>query len=139
MPDWSQRTGGVGVLQADRPIRTAPPGGACHLGQPVRAQSPRITEWLSHPRRARWQLHFTPTSSSWCNLIERWFTELTDRRLRRGVFSSVTELIEAIIDWAGHWNHHPKPFVWRKTAEDVIEKVQRGPTTLSQVKLATGH
>ncbi|MDT7666612.1 MAG: hypothetical protein QOD04_6168 [Pseudonocardiales bacterium] len=102
-------------------------------------KAPEITDWLAHPRRARWHLHFTPTSSSWCNLIERWFKELTDRRLRRGVFSSVTELTDAITDWATHWNHNPKPFIWHKTAEEIIQKVQRGRTTLSQVKLATDH
>ena len=102
-------------------------------------KAPEITQWLAHPRRARWTLHFTPTSSSWCNLIERWFKELTERKLRRGVFSSVTELIEAITDWAAHWNHHPKAFIWHKTAKEIIEKVQRGRTTLSQAKLATDH
>ena len=56
----------------------------------------RSTEWLADPKRARWHLHFTPTSSSWLNLVERWFGELTERRLRRGVFPSVTDLIDAI-------------------------------------------
>jgi transposase len=60
---------------------------------------PEVTRWLDHPKRARWHLHFTPTSSSWLNLVERWFKELTDRRLRRGAFSSVAELIEAIELW----------------------------------------
>jgi transposase len=102
-------------------------------------KTPQIINWLAHPRRARWYLHFIPTSSSWCDLVECWFKELTDRRLRRGAFSSVTELIDAITDWAAHWNHNPKPFIWHKTAEEIIEKVQRGRDTLSQVKLATDH
>jgi transposase len=102
-------------------------------------KAPEITEWLAHPRRDRWRLHLHPTSSSWCNLVERWFKKLTDRRLRCGVFSSVIELAEVIIDWAAHWNHDPKPFVWHKTAEEIVEKVQRGRTTLSQVKLVTEH
>jgi hypothetical protein len=55
------------------------------------------------------------------------------------VFSSVTELVEAIADWATHWNHDPKPFVWPKAAEEIIEKVQRGRATLSQVQLAADH
>jgi transposase len=102
-------------------------------------KSPEVTEWLAHPRRARWHLHFTPTSSSWLNLVERWFKELTDRRLRRGVFSSVTDLIAAIGDWAKRWNQDPKPFVWTKTAEEIVEKVRRGRKTLSQLNGATHH
>jgi len=74
-------------------------------------KAPEITEWLADPRRARWHLHFTPTSSSWLNLVERWFKELTDKRLRRGVFTSVLELTEAIVTWVERWNDDPKPFV----------------------------
>ena len=101
--------------------------------------APEVTEWLAHPRRARWHLHFTPTSSSWLNLVERWFNELTRRRLRRGVFSNVDSLIEAILVWADHWNEDPKPFLWHATAKDIIKKVRRGRAALSQVKSATGH
>ena len=89
--------------------------------------TPEIMTWLSHRDRRRWHLHFTPTSSSWVNLIERWFKELTDRRLRRGVFTSVPDLTAAITTWAEHWNQNPKPFIWKATAEDIITKVQRGP------------
>ena len=74
---------------------------------------PEVTDWLAHPKRGRWHLHFTPTSSSWLNIIERWFKELTDRRLRRGVFTSVADLIDAIEIWAEHWNHDPEPKVRR--------------------------
>lgn len=80
-----------------------------------------------------------PTSSSWLNLIERWFKELTDERLRRGVFTSVADLTAAIITWAEQWNLNPKPFVWRATAEDIIAKVQRGRDTLRQIKSQTDH
>jgi transposase len=100
---------------------------------------PEVTTWLDHPRRARWHLHFTPTSSSWLNLVERWFKELTDRRLRRGVFSSVAQLIDAIELWTEHWNDNPQPFVWHATAAEIIEKVRRGRDTLTQVKSATHH
>jgi transposase len=100
---------------------------------------PEVTRWLDHPRRARWHLHFTPTSSSWVNVVERWFKELTDRRLRRGVFTSVGDLIDAIELWAEHWNDDPKPFVWHKTAAEIIETVRRGRATLTQVKSATHH
>jgi transposase len=74
-------------------------------------KTPEITKWLSHRDRRRWHLHFTPTSSSWLNLIERWFKELTDKRLRRGVFTNVPELIEVITTWSSHWNDDPKPFI----------------------------
>ncbi|MHB8300901.1 MAG: IS630 family transposase [Dermatophilaceae bacterium] len=103
-------------------------------------KAPEITKWLAHTDRRRWHLHFTPTSSSWTNLIERWFKELTDRRLRRGVFTSVAELEEAILLWAGHWNDDPKPFVWKATAADIIEKVQRGRAALTrQINSTTDH
>jgi transposase len=100
---------------------------------------PDVTRWLDHPKRARWHLHFTPTSSSWLNLVEGWFKQLTDRRLRRGVFSSVGDLIEAIELWAEHWNDNPQPFIWHKPATKIIEKVGRGRATLHQVKSATHH
>jgi len=95
-------------------------------------KAPEITKWLAHKDRRRWHLHFTPTSSSWTNLIERWFKELTDRRLRRGVFTSVRDLQDAIKLWAAHWNDDPKPFIWKATADDIIEKVRRGRATLTQ-------
>lgn len=102
-------------------------------------KAPEITTWLAHKDRRRWHLHFIPTSSSWLNLIERWFKELTDKRLRRGVFTSVADLSHAITTWAEHWNTDPQPFVWKATAEQIIEKVSRGRETLHQLKSATHH
>jgi transposase len=102
-------------------------------------KAPPVAAWLDDPKRARWHLHFTPTSSSWLNLIERWFNELTERRLRRGVFTSVSQLIEAIELWAEHWNDNPKPFVWHKQADEIIAKVKRGRASLTQVNSATDH
>jgi transposase len=102
-------------------------------------KAPEVAEWLARPRQARWHLHFTPTSSSWVNLVERWFKELTDRRLRRGTFSSVAALIEAIETWVAHRNQDPKPFQWHAAADKILEKVGRGRKTLSQVKSATPH
>jgi len=102
-------------------------------------KAPALSDWLADPKRARWHLHFTPTSSSWLNLVERWFGELTERRLRRGVFSSVPHLIEAIELWAEHWNDNPKPFVWHKPAQEIIAKVRRGRSSLSRVISATHH
>ena len=99
--------------------------------------APEVTDWLSHPRRARWHLHFVPTSSSWLNLVERWFKELTDRMLRRGVFSSVPAFIDAIELWIEHWNDDPRPFMWHAEADKIIEKVRRGRAALTEVKSAT--
>jgi transposase len=93
---------------------------------------------LAHKDRRRWHLHFTPTSSSWLNRVECWFKELTDKRLR-GVFTSVADLCEAITIWAEHWNSDPKPFIWKATAEEIIEKVTRGRANLHQIKSTTNH
>ena len=92
---------------------------------------PKVKEWLgAHPR---FHLHFTPTSSSWLNLVERWFRELTDKAIRRGVFASVPELIEAIDEYLAAHNDDPKPFVWTASAESILEKVRRGRVVLEQV------
>jgi transposase len=80
-----------------------------------------IQKWLlKHPR---FHLHFTPTSSSWLNLVERWFAELTNRKLRRSAHRSVTELEDDIRKWINEWNKNPRPFTWTKTADDILETV----------------
>jgi len=82
-------------------------------------KTPQVKAWLlKHPR---FHLHFTPTSSSWMNLVERWFAELTNRKLRRSVHRSVTELENDIRRWTNEWNADPKPFVWTKTADAILE------------------
>jgi transposase len=92
---------------------------------------PNVKAWLAkHPR---FHLHFTPTSSSWLNLVERWFGELTDKMIRRGVFGSVDDLIAAITEFLRVHNDDPKPFVWTATADSILEKVRRGRVTLKQV------
>jgi transposase len=84
---------------------------------------PVVRTWLEkHPR---FVLHFTPTGSSWLNLVERWFRELTQKRLRRGVFRSVPELVAAIEGFLAAHNEDPKPFVWTATAEAIVAKVSR--------------
>jgi len=84
---------------------------------------PDVRTWLAeHPR---FTLHFTPTSSSWVNLVERWFREITDLRIRRGVFRSVPELEAAITDYLALTNAHPKPFVWTKSVDTILAKVGR--------------
>ncbi len=102
--------------------------------------APPVSDWLADPKRARWHLHFTPTSSSWLNLIEGWFAQLTNRRLRNGTFTSVAELIDAIDLWAEGWNDNPRPFIWRKTADEIITKVRSGRAALTaQSNSATHH
>jgi transposase len=82
-------------------------------------KTPEIHAWLlKHPRFC---LHFTPTSASWMNLVERWFAELTNRKLRRSAHRSVTELEADIRQWISEWNKNPKPFVWTKTADEILE------------------
>jgi len=70
---------------------------------------------------SRFQLHFTPTSASWMNLVERWFAELTRRKLRRSARRSVRELEVDLRKWTNEWNKNPKPFVWTKTADDIFD------------------
>jgi transposase len=103
-------------------------------------KAPPVADWLAHPKRARWHLHFTPTSSSWLNLVEGWFSLLTKRRLQRGVFSSVDALTEAIETWAEHWNDDPKPFIWTKTADAILTKARRARAALdASANSATHH
>ncbi|HUY97024.1 MAG TPA: transposase [Verrucomicrobiae bacterium] len=102
-------------------------------------KGPDIRAWLANSRQRRWHLHFTPTSSFWVNLVERWFKELTDKRLRRGRFTGVAGLVDAILLWAERWNDDPQPFVWHKPAAEIMEKVQRGRATLHQSKSETDH
>jgi transposase len=90
-----------------------------------------VTKWLAkHPR---FVLHFTPTSSSWLNLVERFFGKLTDKAIRRGIFQSVPDLIAAIEDYLTATNQDPKPFVWTATADSILEKVRRGRVTLDAI------
>ena len=77
--------------------------------------------------------HFTPTSSSWLNLVERWFRELTDKALRRGVFHSVPDLVAAIQEYIDAHNNDPRPYVWTATAESILAKVARGRIALEKV------
>src|SRR5664279_1127577 len=92
---------------------------------------PEVITWLA--RHKRFHLQFTPTSSSWLNLVERWFRELTDKALRRGVFHSVPDLIEKIEEYLDAHNDDPKPFVWTATADDILAKVARGRVALQAV------
>jgi transposase len=91
-----------------------------------------VKAWLE--RHPRFHLHFTPTSSSWLNLVERWFRDLTEKALRRGVFHSVPDLINKIEEYIAATNADPRPLVWTASAESILEKVARGRVALQAVK-----
>ena len=88
----------------------------------------KVKLWLE--KHSRFHFYFIPTSSSWLNLVERWFREITTKRIRRGTFHSVPELITVIEEYIRYNNANPKPFVWTKTAEEIIQKVNRGKAIL---------
>ncbi len=90
---------------------------------------PKVVAWLK--RHQRFHVHFIPTSSSWLNVIERFFRDLDEKRVHRGVFRSVPQLIDAVMSYIDQHNSNPKPFVWRKTAEEIIEKVGRARLALN--------
>src|SRR3954454_7188044 len=96
-------------------------------------KTPKIKRWLAaHPR---FHLHFTPTSRSWLNLVERWFAELTNKKLRRGAHRSVRALNADIRAWIETWNENPRPYVWTKSAERILESI----ATYCQRINPTGH
>ena len=98
---------------------------------------PAVQDWLAkHPR---FHMHFTPTSASWLNMVERFFRDLTTERLRRGVFTSVPELVAAIDQYVAHHNTNPKPFIWTKSARDILQKVIRANNRLSSKQNETLH
>jgi transposase len=84
-------------------------------------KTPQIKTWLAaHPR---FVLHFTPTSSSWLNLVERWFAELTNKLLRRGTHRSGRELNTDVRVWIDTWNHDPRPYIWTKTGDHILGSI----------------
>src|SRR5215468_7969089 len=93
---------------------------------------PKVVTWLA--RHPRFVFHFTPTSASWLNRIERWFGELTSKRIRRDSFLSVEDLIAAINEFLAAWNEKPRPFVWTATVESMVAKLARCRQTLEQIK-----
>ena len=107
----------------DRIERTVPTGLEVHLVLDNYAthKAPKVAAWFK--KRPRYHWHFTPTSSSWLNQVERWFARITEQRIRRGVFKSVDELITAIDDYIAANHRAPKPFVWTATAELILDRV----------------
>ncbi len=95
-------------------------------------KEPHVKAWLKkHPR---FVCHFVPTSSSWLNLVERWFRELSEKAIRRGSFASVPDLKEAIEEFMQAWNQNPKPFIWTATVGDIIKKIDRARAKVEQIK-----
>jgi transposase len=107
----------------DQIERTVPAGMDIHLVLDNYAthKTPKVAAWFQ--KRPRYHLHFTPTSSSWLNQVERWFAKITEQRIRRGVFKKVDELIAAIDNYIAANNQNPKPFVWTATAELILDRV----------------
>lgn len=93
---------------------------------------PKVQRWLE--RHRRFHMHFTPTSASWLNMVERFFRDLTVQRLRRGVFRDVEELIAAINEYVDRHNDEPKPFIWTAKASDILEKVKRARAVLNNLQ-----
>ena len=91
---------------------------------------PEVLRWLE--RHKRFHFHFTPTSSSWLNQVERWFRELTDKNIRRGIFASVPDLIESIEEYLNAHNDNPTPYVWTATSRSILAKVARARAALEQ-------
>jgi transposase len=119
--------------------RETPKGKTLHLicDNYATHKHPVVQQWLDkHPR---FVMHFTPTSASWLNMVERFFRDITVKRLRRGVFTSVPELVAAIDEYIAHHNTNPKPFIWTKSARDIQQKVIRANSRLSSKQNATLH
>ena len=88
-------------------------------------KSAAVQRWLRPQKCRRFHVHFTPTSSSWLNQVERWFGLITDRMIRRGTYHSVADLERAIYQWLANWNREPQPFIWKATADVILDKVRR--------------
>jgi transposase len=103
--------------------RNVPPDLAVHiiLDNKATHKTPSIQRWLV--RHPRFVFHFTPTYSSWMNLVERWFAELTTKWIKRGTHRSVRDLVRSIRTWIANWNDDPKPFVWHKTADEILDRL----------------
>ncbi len=111
-----------------------PPGLKLHLVMDNYGthKEPHVQAWLK--RHPRFVCHFVPTSSSWLNLVERWFRELTEKAIRRGSFVSVPDLKQAIDEFLRAWNENPKPFIWTASVGQIIAKIDRARTRIEQIK-----
>ena len=110
------------TIPAEKPLHLICDNYATH-------KHPKVQRWLA--RHSRFHVHYTPTSASWLNMVERFFRDLTQNRLRRGVFRDLEELIMAVEDYIDKHNANPKPFIWTTSATDILEKVKRARTALN--------
>jgi len=121
--EWLKFLRGIDyVLPADKQVHLIADNYATH-------KHPKVQRWLA--RHPRFHMHFTPTGCSWLNMVERFFRDLTENQLRRGVFHSVEELIAAIDQYIDRHNESPKPFIWTAKAADILEKVKRARAVLN--------
>lgn len=144
LTDTRRRDSGEDVLAFFKQIdKTVPKGLEIHvvLDNLSAHKSEVVQKWLDKPAQTkRSHLHFTPTPSSWLNMIEGWFSILTRKTLKNNSFTSVADLEATIGTWTAKWNQNPSPFVWTKSAETILTKVNRGRATLDhQLKSATHH
>src|SRR5258708_10072173 len=113
-------------------VKEVPPDQEVHLVMDNYSthKSAAVQRWLKPKKRRRFHFHFTPTSSSWLNQVERLFGLITDRMIRRGTFHCVDELERAIYQWLANWNNEPRPFVWKDTGDVILDKTRRCPEAI---------
>ena len=121
MSATASRRGVPPVLEPDRQLGAGAPRRHVVLDNSSTHKTPSIQRWLV--RHPRFTLHFTPTYSSWLNLVERWFAELTTKWIKRGAHRSVRDLVASIRTWITNWNEDPKPYVWHKTADEILDSL----------------
>lgn len=114
--------------------KSTPPGNEIHVicDNYATHKHPKVKSWLNYHKR--FHVHFTPTSASWLNMVERFFRDLSERQLRRGIFRSVSDLEQSVMDYIEKHNEAPAPFIWTKSAQDILEKVTRGRRTLHKLQ-----
>ncbi len=134
LADFKQRHRHQEWLDFLKTIDEAYPAGELHIicDNYATHKHEKVRRWLK--RHPRFHIHFTPTSSSWLNLVERWFRDLTEKSIRRGSFRNVAELEAAIWEYIDHSNDHPKPFRWTATADKILAKVTKARTALDNVQ-----
>jgi transposase len=127
----TQAAGILAVPQAHRQGNPAVSRSASDRRQLRHHKTAAVKRWLK--AHSRFHLHFTPTSSSWLNMVERFFAKITEKRIRRGTFKSVAELESAIMHYLQNHNANPEPFVWTKSAGDILRKVAGAKQALESV------
>jgi transposase len=114
--------------------RNTPPDKEIHIicDNYATHKHPKVKAWMK--RNKRFHVHFTPTSASWLNMVERFFRDISQRSLRHGVFRSVDDLVAAVTHYVAHHNEAPKPFIWTASDSDILEKVKRARKKLDTLQ-----